>query len=64
MTTFRMKSAIGPMALILALGVAACGNGGGGGTEPAAAEEAGHQEGEEEHADDLLTFLKQFGVDL
>ena len=51
MTTFRMKSAIGPMALVLALGAAACGNGGGGGTEPAAAEEAGHQEGEDEHAE-------------
>ena len=51
MTTFRMKSAIGPMALVLALGAAACDNGGGGGTEPAAAEEAGHQEGEDEHAE-------------
>ncbi|UPT63408.1 MAG: hypothetical protein M0D54_02260 [Hyphomonadaceae bacterium JAD_PAG50586_4] len=49
MTTFRMKSAIAPVALVFALGLAACGNGEADTERPAA--EAEHEEGEEGHAE-------------
>ena len=49
MTTFRTKAAAAPLALVLALGLAACGNGEAGGGQ--AKTEAEHAEGEESHAE-------------
>ena len=49
MTTFRMKAAAVPLALLLALGLASCGNGSAGGEQAKA--ETGHEEGEAGHAE-------------
>lgn len=54
MTTFRMKSAAAPLALVLALGLASCGRGAADAektTAEAGHEEPGHKEGEKEGAD-------------
>lgn len=52
MNTFRMKLTAAPLALVLALGLSACGNGGGERAQAEAGQaEEGHAEGEEAHAE-------------